>query len=58
MSNKIAQSCIGLRIHYNFREHGSIKKTRAQEARVNVVKEKGNKWMDLLSLAMITNGNE
>jgi hypothetical protein len=30
-------------------------KTPAQEAGINTIKEKGNKWMDLLELAMSEN---
>lgn len=33
-------------------------KTPAQEAKIMASKEKCNKWMDLLSLAIRTNGNE
>jgi transposase-like protein len=43
----------GMRINYNFvKPHMALDgKTPAQESGLNVVNEKGNKWMDLLELA-------
>ena len=57
METKIPE---GMRIQYNFvRPHMALQnRTHAQKAGINVVKEKGNKWMDLLSLAMRSNDNE
>ncbi len=44
----------GMRINYNFvKPHMALDdKTPAQEAGINTIKEKGNKWMDLLELAV------
>ena len=45
--------CEGQRIHYNFvKLHMALNgETLAKRARINVVKN-GNKWMDLLELAI------
>jgi hypothetical protein len=44
----------GMRIQYNFvKPHMALDgQTPAQRARIEIVKEKGNKWMDLLELAV------
>jgi transposase-like protein len=50
----------GMRINYNFvKPHMSLKgKTPAQQAEINVVKDNGNKWLDLLELALDTSNKK
>jgi hypothetical protein len=44
----------GMRINYNFvKPHMALDgKTPAKQAGLNVINERGNKWMDLLELAI------
>lgn len=48
----------GMRIQYNFvKPHMTLKgKTPAQQAGIDVVSKKGNKWMDLLELSLTNRG--